>query len=128
MRRNLEHVGQVVLALGVVAANLADVCGERRAVEGVAAGVALKKRLGLLVGAILLLDDAEHLALVGELDAAIAKGVGRRHGKNGRCGGAVGDRIGKLADGLGLDKRQVAVSTMTGPALTPVASSATLTA
>ena len=39
---DLEHVGQVVLGLRVVVADLVNVGGELRAVEGVAAGVALE--------------------------------------------------------------------------------------
>ena len=39
---DLEHVGQIVLGLRVVVADLVNVRGELRAVEGVAAGVALE--------------------------------------------------------------------------------------
>ena len=60
---DLEHVGQVVLGLCVVVANLVDVGGELRAVKGVAAGVALQQCGSLLGRAVLLLDDALDLAV-----------------------------------------------------------------
>ena len=61
--KDLEHVGQVVLGLRVVVTDLVNVGGELRAVEGVAAGVALQQRGGLLGRAVLLLDDAFDLAV-----------------------------------------------------------------
>ncbi|WP_337370911.1 hypothetical protein [Parolsenella catena] len=83
---NLEHVGQVVLALGVVASDLADVGGEQRAVEGVAAGVALGEGGCLLGRAVLLLDVALDGALCHDDDATEAERVGRgkREGQGGR--------------------------------------------
>ena len=106
---DLEHVGQVVLALGVVASDLADVGGEQRAVEGVAAGIALEERRRLLGRAVLLLDVALDGAVLCEHDAAVAERIGRgdREGRGGRL--AVRDGLGEGADGLGGDERQVAV-------------------
>ena len=46
------------------------------AIEGVAAGVALKERLGLLGRAVLLLDDTGDGAAFVELNASVAKGSG----------------------------------------------------
>ncbi len=95
--------------LRVLAADLADVRGKKRAVEGVAAGVALQQ-LGVLLGrAVLLLDDAHDAAVLGELDAAVAEGVGRGAGKDRAGVLAAGNGVGELADGLGLDERKVAV-------------------
>ena len=112
--QNLDHVGQVVLALGVLVAHLADVLGKKGAVKGIAAGVALKEAGGLLGRAVLLLDDARDGAVLGKLDAAIAKRVGRRHGEDGSRVLAAGDALGKGADGLGLNERQVAVENHDG--------------
>ena len=100
--QDLEHVGQVVLALRVVAADLVDVAGEKCAVERVAAGVALQQAGALLGRAVLLLDDAQDLAVGVELDAAVASRVGRRHGEH-RGGLAVRHRRGERLDGGGLD-------------------------
>ena len=60
---DFEHVGQVVLGLRIVVADLVDVGGKLCAVEGVAAGVALQQRGGLLGRAVLLLDDALDLTI-----------------------------------------------------------------
>ena len=106
---NLEHVGQVVLGLRVVVADLVNVGSELRAVEGVAAGVALQQRGGLLGRAVLLLDDALDLAVCAQLDAAVAKGVGRGHGHDGAGELAGGDGLRELGHGVGGDERQIAV-------------------
>ena len=106
---DLEHVGQIVLGLRVVVADLVNVRGELRAVEGVAAGVALEQRGGLLGCAVLLLDDALNLAVGTQLDAAVAEGVGRGHGHDGAGELAGGDGLRELGDGVGGDERQVAV-------------------
>ena len=63
--QDLNHVGQVVLALGVLIAHLADVAGEKRAIKGIAAGVALEEAGGLLGRAVLLLDNARDGAVLG---------------------------------------------------------------
>ena len=106
---DLEHVGQVVLGLRVVVADLVNVGSELCAVEGVAAGVALQQRGSLLGRAILLLDDALDLAVGAQLDAAVAKGVGRGHGHDGAGELAGGDGLRELGDGVGGDERQVTV-------------------
>ena len=113
--QDLHHVGEVVLVLGVVVAHLADVRGEKGAVEGVAAGVALGELCGLLGRAVLLLDDARHGPVLGELDAAVAVRVGRRHREDGGGVPAVGDGVREGPDGGGLDERQVAVQDHDGP-------------
>ena len=107
--KDLHHVGQVVLVLGVVAAHLADVLAKKGAVESVAAGVALQQVGVLLGGAVLLLDDALDRAVGGELDAAVAEGVGRGHGQDGAGVLAARHGVGKGADGLGFDEGEVAV-------------------
>lgn len=106
---NLEHVGQVVLALGVVVGDFADMLLKLGAIEGVAAGVAFKERLGLLGRAILLLDDAGDGAGFVELDASVAKGLGRREGESGCRIGAAVYGLGELGHGVCLDERQVSV-------------------
>ncbi len=112
---NLDHVGQVVLVLGILAGNVTNVGGELGAVKGVAAGVALQQGLGLLGRAVLLLDDALDGAVRVELDAPVAKGLGRGEGQYG-CGvRAVGDGLRELRDGLGLDEGQVTVEHDHGP-------------
>ncbi len=81
--KDLNHVGQVILGLRVVVADLADVGGKERSVEGGAAGVALEE-LGVLLGrAVLLLDDAVDGPVLGQLNAAVAKGHGRGEGEHG---------------------------------------------
>ena len=58
--------------------------GQQGAIEGVAAGVALKQ-LGRLLGrAVLLLDDALDGSVGGQLDAPVAEGLGRGEGEDGR--------------------------------------------
>ena len=106
--KDLEHIGQVVLVLGVVAAHFGDVRAQLGAVEGVAAGVALGDR-GLFGGAVLLLDDALQHALVVEDDAAVSLRDGRHERKHRRGDVARGDRVGELLDGFGLDEGQVPV-------------------
>ena len=106
---DLEHVGQIVLGLRVVVADLVDVRGELRAVEGVAAGVALEQRGGLLGRAVLLLDDALDLTIGAQLDAAVAERIGRGHGHDGAGELAGSDGLRELGDGVGGDERQVAV-------------------
>ena len=115
--QDLEHVGQVVLVLGVVAAHLADVRREQGTVEGVAAGVALEQTLVLLGRAVLLLDVADDRARLVELEATVAKRVGRGDGENGRRGAAVRDRGGEPLDGLGAHERQVSVEHHDGAVL-----------
>ena len=115
--QNLHHVGEVVLVLGIVVADLADMGGEKGAVKGVAAGVALGERRGLLIRAVLLLDDARDRAILGELDAAVAKRVGRRHREDGGGVRPARDGVGKGADGLGLDEGKVAVQDDNGPSV-----------
>ena len=83
--------------------------GELRAVKGVAAGVALQQRGGLLGRAVLLLDDALDLTIGAQLDAAVAKRIGRGHGHDGAGELAGGDGLRELGDGVGGDERQVAV-------------------
>ena len=106
---DFEHVGQVVLGLRVVVADLVNVGGELRAIKSVAAGVALQQRGGLLGRAVLLLDDALDLTIGAQLDAAVAERIGRGHGHDGAGELAGGDGLRELGDGVGGDERQVAV-------------------
>ena len=102
--KDLEHVGQVILALGVIAGDVANVGGKQRSVKGVAAGVAFEQLRGLLRRAVLLLDDAGDDAVGIKFDAAVPKGVGRGHGEHGGRQFAVCHGLGKHAHGFGLDK------------------------
>ena len=102
--------------------------GKLSAVEGVAAGVALEQRGGLLGRAVLLLDDALNLAVGAQLDAAVAEGVGWGHGHDGAGELAGSDGLRELGDGVGGDERQVAVEHDNGALRDAAGSSATFTA
>lgn len=106
---DFEHVGQIVFALSVVVGNLADMLLELGAIEGVAAGVALKERLGLLGCAIFLLDDTGDGAVFVKFNASVAKGLGRSEGESGRGVGAAVYGLCELCYRVCLDERQVAV-------------------
>lgn len=106
---DFEHVGQIVFALRVVVGNLADMLLELGAIEGVAAGVALKERLGLLGCAIFLLDDTGDGAVFVKFNASVAKGLGRSEGESGRGVGAAVYGLCELCYRVCLNERQVAV-------------------
>ena len=119
-----QHVGQVVLTLGVVVGEAGEGRGERRGLEGVGAGVDLADRqlLGGGVAGGLRLDHPLDLARGGADDAAVGAGLvelDRQHRRRGAGGGVgleqAGDRrggdqrhvAGEDEDGLGLlDQRQ----------------------
>ena len=107
--QDLHHVRDVVLVLDVGGGELADVGRELGAVEGVEAGVARGEARGLLGRAVLLLDDARHVALGVELEPAVAKGVGGRPGEDGLGGAVVDDGLGQATEGLALNERAVTV-------------------
>ena len=125
---DFEHVGQVVLGLCVVVADLVDVGGKLRAVEGVAAGVALQQRGGLLGRAVLLLDDALDLTIGAQLDAAVAKGSGGVMVMTVQASSPVATVCANLATVSAVMSGRSPLSTTTGPCVMPQASSATLTA
>lgn len=106
---DFEHVGQIVFALRVVVGNLADMLLELGAIEGVAAGVALKERLGLLRRAIFLLDDTGDGAVFAKFNASVAKGLGRSEGESGRGIGAAVYGLCELGYRVCLNERQVSV-------------------
>jgi hypothetical protein len=93
---DLDEVREVVLALGVVVADLVEVVGKTVAAEAVRRGVALFERLALLLGAVLVLDDGRDLALLVQDDAAIARAVVWCHGQH-RAGGML--RLALLHEG-----------------------------
>ena len=104
-----HHVGEVVLALGVVVADLVDVLGQAPPAEAVDARVALGERGLLLGGAVLVLDDGHHAAVGVALDAAVAGGVGGAHGEH-RAGVVVClGLFDQRTDGLGAHERRVAI-------------------
>lgn len=125
---DLEHVGQIVLGLRVVVADLVNVGGELRAVEGVAAGVALQQCGGLLGRAVLLLDDALDLTIGAQLDAAVSERIGRGHGHDGAGEPPVATVCANLATVSAVMSGRSPLSTTTGPCVMPQASSATFTA
>ena len=106
---DFEHVGQIVFALRVFVGNLADMLLELGAIEGVAAGVALKECLGLLGCAIFLLDDTGDGAVFVKFNASVAKGLGRSEGESGRGVGAAVYGLCELGYRVCLNERQVAV-------------------
>src|SRR6185503_13228769 len=103
-----EHVGEVLLALGVVRAHLAQRLAQDHGVEGIDAGVDLGD-LQLRVGAVLLLDDAGDRAVDGAQDAPVAGGI--RQGGGDHRGGAVagGVRLEQGVQGLSCEQGNVAV-------------------
>ncbi|MNM74023.1 hypothetical protein D3C81_857720 [compost metagenome] len=104
--RHGDHVGQVVLALGVAVGQPAHPLGHARAGHGEDAGVALADR-ALLGGRVLLLDDGADLPLGVANDPAIAGGIGQLHGEQGQLRRA---GVGQQAlEGRRLDQRHVAV-------------------
>lgn len=106
---DFEHVGQIVFALRVVVGNLADMLLELGAIEGVATGVALKERLGLLGCAIFLLDDTGDGTVFVKFNASVAKGLGRSEGEGGSGVGAAIYGLCELGYRVCLNERQVAV-------------------
>src|SRR5690606_36933556 len=94
-----QYVGEVLLALSVVAGDALDRVGEEGAVEGVDAGVHLVDG-PLLRGSVALFDDAEHGAVGVADDAAVAGGVGHACGQDSD-GVALG-RVGVEQTGEGL--------------------------
>jgi hypothetical protein len=102
------HVGEVVLALGVVVGDLVDVGREALAAEAVGAGVALEERGALLGRAVLVLDDGVHAAVLDE-HTAVARDVRRRHGKQRAGVVACAGSVYQGRNGLGANERQVAV-------------------
>ncbi len=105
VHRHLHHVGQVVLALGVVVGEPAEPALERRGGRGHHAGVRLAHgALGL--GGVLLLDDALHAAVIAAQHAAVAGGVGQRDGQERQAPAAAGRH--QRAQRVGGDERHVA--------------------
>ena len=104
---NLEHVGEVELALGVVIADLGQRVEQGAGVEAVEAGVALVDRR-LLGRGVLLLDDALHLAVGVADDATVASGIVQLHGEHHHGGVVLVAHLRQTGDGLGLDERAVA--------------------
>ena len=87
VRRRGEHVGEVVLALRVVVAQVFQPALERGGICGDHAGVDQADAALVLVG-ILLFDDRGHAALGVAQDAAVTgwiRQVGREHGQPARC-------------------------------------------
>lgn len=107
--KDFEHVGQIVFALRVFVGDLADMLLELGAIEGVAAGVALKERLRLLGCAIFLLDDTSDGAVFVKLNASVAKGLGRSEGEGGSGVGTAIYGLCELGYRVCLNERQVAV-------------------
>ena len=101
-----DHVGQVVLALGVVVRQLVEPAGELAAGHDHDAGVHFADG-ALGVGGILLLDDAHDAAFAVAHDAAIAGRVVEADGEDGEL--VVAGRFGQLDQRVGAQQRHVAV-------------------
>ena len=104
---DLEHVGEVELALGIVVADLSQRIEQSACVEAVEAGVALVDRR-LLGRGVLLLDDALDLAVGIADDATVTGGVVQLHGEHHHGGVVPVAHLRQAGDGLGLDERAVA--------------------
>ena len=104
---DLEHVGEIELALGVIIADLGQRVEQGAGVEAVEAGVALVDRC-LLGRGVLLLDDALDLPVGIADDAAVAGGVVQLHGEHHHGGVVLVAHLCQAGDGLGLDERAVA--------------------
>ena len=106
--RDRQHVGQVHLALRVVAAQPPERAAQDVGVEHVDGGVDLGDRALLVVG-VLLLDDAEHVTRAGlAQDAAVARRVGHLGGEH-RDRVAVGVvRLEQLVQRRRVEQRHVA--------------------
>ena len=104
---NLEHVGEVELALSVVVADLGQRVEQGTGVEAVEAGVALVDRR-LLGRGVLLLDDALDLAVGVADDATVTSGIVQLHGEHHHSGVVLVAHLRQAGDGLGLDERAVA--------------------
>ena len=104
---DLEHVGQVELALGVIAAHLHERLEERLRVEAVEPGVAFRDR-GLGGVGVLLLDDALDAPVGVADDAPVAEGVVELHREHHHGRARLGAHARELADGFGRDERAVA--------------------
>ena len=102
-----EHVGEVILALRVVAVELAEVREQLGRAEAVDAGIALGD-LALFVGAILFLDDTAHIAGRGAHDAPVAMRVFRDHGEHGRRVARGLVPFDEVFDGRGTHERGIA--------------------
>ena len=99
-----NHVGQVVLVMGIVGLELADVGIERLGGEGVNAGVDLAL-FGFLAAQRFLLDDALDFVALLAFDLlaehpAISRGVGWLGGQYRHGGAARVMKIADLLDGL----------------------------
>ena len=104
-----EDVGEVHLALRVVGADAAERIAQHREVEGVDARVDLVDR-ELVVGGVLVLDDAQHLgSVLAAQDAAVPGGVGDPGGEHGDRGAGALVSGDQLAQGGRLQQGHVAV-------------------
>jgi hypothetical protein len=105
-----QHVGQVVLALGVVVGEGGEGGGQGRGGEGVGAGVDLADRelLGRRVAGGLRLDHALDLARRGADHAAVGAGVVELDRQHRRRRARLGVRRQQAGDRLGRDQRHVA--------------------
>ena len=102
-----EHVREVVLALRVIAVELIEMAQERRCGKAIDAGIALANR-ALLLRAVLLFDDAGHVATRVTHDTPVSKGIGGHHREHRRGGTTCLMRFDEMLDGACRDERGVA--------------------
>ena len=109
---DLEHVGQIVFPLGVVAADGAQRFENQRRLKSVDTRIDLVDGL-LLGGGVLLFDDAQHRLAVTD-NAPVAVGIGHLGGKDGDRRLLFG-MVGKKAlQGLATQERHVAAQEKQG--------------
>ena len=104
---DLQHVGQIKLALRIIVADLGQRVKQRAGIEAIEPGIALVDG-GLLGRGILLFDDALNLARLVADDAAVAGGVVKLHGQHHHGGVVLVSHLSQARDGFRLDKRAVA--------------------
>ena len=107
VHQDFDHVGQVILALLIVALDFAQRHEKQAAVEAVGARVDFVD-LALDLSAILLLDDLVHGILVAAHDAPIARGVGHGGGQDDAGAVLLMLALDEPAEGLGGEQRGVA--------------------
>ncbi len=104
---HLDHIGEVVLALGVLGGKAVEMGEQHRGVEAVRAGVDLGEVV--LVGTqVLLLDDRGDSAIAIAHDAAVVAGVGQVRGEQRERGTAALAHRYEAGDGVGPQQGRVA--------------------
>ncbi len=104
---NLQHVGQIELALGIVVANLGQRVEQSTRVKAVEPGVAFAQSR-LFGRCVLLLHDARHRASLVAHDAPVPERIVQFHGQHHHGSVIALARLDQLRNRSGRDKRAVA--------------------